>query len=139
MDSDGGELLGDFYQLNFVHDDELSPQRQQIWQLGEVGIHQKLFAAIPGVEIAQDAPLRIQYETVNTTARREVANVVAHHAIKPTHAIAASDGELCAPAQIVNTSARKQRGKFGFRIGEAQHSLGPAVPPQGARGRQLLS
>src|SRR5205814_4568904 len=84
----------DVGELDIIHDDVALEQFAQVLRLGCVGFDQHVLPAIEAVKVGQNASLRVQQKTVGAVAELQIANVVRDHAVKPVHAMIASDYEF---------------------------------------------
>ncbi len=69
-----------------------------------------------------NAPLRVQEEGIDAMAGRQIADIVCRHAIQPTDAVSAGNGNLGAPAQVVDAATCEQSLKLGADVAEVRRS-----------------
>ena len=72
-----------------------------------------------------------------TAVRREIADVVGHHAVHPADAVRPGDQDLAAPAEVVNRARRLQSEVFGASVPEIRRRLDAAITAHAAaEGRE---
>ena len=123
------QLLAEIRDLNIVHDDVVVEGRENLLGLPAVGVHRDRLAAIVGIQIAQNVPLRIQQKRIHALAHGQVADIVGDHPIQPAHAVAAGQRNLRPEPEVIDAAPAAQRRKLRLRIAKARRRGRAAILP----------
>src|SRR5579864_5563558 len=105
--ADYRQLSAKVFDLHLIHDDVAAEQRQQRFHLRSLNLKQKALSAIKNIKVALDLPLGIEDKCIDAVANRQVANVVADHAIQPAHPVASGQRDQSAIEPVRSTSSQQ--------------------------------